>query len=325
MVNKINLLTKLILVVTLTIGFWKVDSFALDKKASSTLSHYILALMYDRMGNLDIAISEYKKALILDYNNPDIHSNLGVTYLKQNAIQKAIKEFILASNFDTEAVEPHAILALLYFADNKIEEASGEYEIALKNAIKRDPQNTSIYRSLGALYLKQKKYAAAEKSFKSILEVAPKDYEAHFFLANVYDETDKDQLAEEELKKSLNINNNYAEALNYLGYLYVEQNKNLKEAEGLIEKALKSEPENGAFIDSLGWLYFKQGNFEQAIKMLEKASKLVEDPIILDHLGEAYFKINNFEKAKVSWKKSLELDKTQTNVKNKLEKIESKR
>lgn len=325
MVNKFNFFTKLTLVIILIISFWKVNAFALDKKTSSTLSHYILALMYDRMGKLEMAVSEYKKALILDYKNPDIHSNLGVTYLKQNSIQKAINEFVLASNFDSEAVEPHAVLALLYFAENKDEDASKEYEIALKNAIKRDPKSVNIYKSLGALYLKQKKYTAAEETFKLILELNPKEYQTHFLLANVYDETDKDELAQEELKKSLNINSNYSDALNYLGYLYVEQNKNLKEAEKLIQKALSEQPDNGAFVDSLGWLYFKQGKIASAIEMLERASKLIEDSIIFDHLADAYFKNNDFEKAKINWKKSIQLDKTQVNVKNKLEKLESKK
>jgi Tfp pilus assembly protein PilF len=106
--------------------------------------------------------------------------------------------------------------------------------------------------------------------------------------------------------------------LNFLGYTYVEKNKNLAQAETMIRKALEIEPNNGAYIDSLGWFYFKRGRFKEAITELEKASSLLDDPVIYDHLGDVYFKINEIEKAKLNWEKSLELDPNQEKVKEKL-------
>ena len=94
-----------------------------------------------------------------------------------------------------------------------------------------------------------------------------------------------------------------AEALNFLGYNYVEQDKNLGDAERLIKRAIKIDPANGAYIDSLGWLYFKKNRFNEAKKTLEKAASLMEDPVIYEHLGETYLKLKDIDKAKLNWNK----------------------
>jgi Tfp pilus assembly protein PilF len=169
------------------------------------------------------------------------------------------------------------------------------------------------------LYLQQNNHVAAEKTFKLILQLSASDIEAHFYLANIYDEQKNRETAIKELKTVLQLKPDHHQALNYLGYLYVEQDRDLEEATVLIKKALEIEPNNGAYIDSLGWLFFKQGKLKEAIKELEKAIGLLEDPVIYDHLGEAYFKGKDPQKAKTNWEKALKLDPSLDEVKKKLE------
>ncbi|MDD4980990.1 MAG: tetratricopeptide repeat protein [Candidatus Omnitrophica bacterium] len=276
--------------------------------------------MYEQQGDIGMAIREYKKALKTDNENAVIHLNLAATYIKDNRIPDAIKELELTTRLDPEAAEPHAILALLYSSQNKPEPAAAEYEIALKNASKREPDNIDIYKGLGLVYLQQKKIQDAEYIYKLILNLSPDDPEAHFYLASIYDESRKRGLAIAELKKSLKSKPDYPEALNYLGYLYVQENQNLDSAEIMIKKALEMQPDNGAYVDSLGWLYFKQGKIQEAIGQLNKAASLMDDPIIYDHLGDVYFKVNDAANAKLNWEKSLKLDPKQERVKVKIEK-----
>ncbi|MFH1440506.1 MAG: tetratricopeptide repeat protein, partial [Candidatus Omnitrophota bacterium] len=263
------------------------DSFAIDKKASLSLSHYIMAIIYDDLGDVRSAIQEYKSALRTDKKNIVIHLNLALAYIKNNDIEKAVEELNTCVKIDTQAVESHAILAFLYSLQNKTEEANVEYETALKNAAKRNPENISIYKDLGFLYLQQKKLDAAEKMYRLVIDASDKDADAHYYLACIYDEKGDKKELEKELKKVLEINPDYHEALNYLGYFYVEQGKNLDEAEKLIKKALKLQPDNGAYVDSLGWLYFKKGDINLAIKTLTQAIGLLKDPVIYEHLGDA--------------------------------------
>ena len=90
----------------------------------------------------------------------------------------------------------------------------------------------------------------------------------------------------------------------------------------MIERALKIDPENGAYLDSLGWIYFKQGQYEDALKYLQEADNYLKDPIILEHLGDVYYKMDKRAEAKKFWFKSLEMLPNQTQVLEKLKSIE---
>lgn len=101
--------------------------------------------------------------------------------------------------------------------------------------------------------------------------------------------------------------------------------KNLNEAEELINKALEQHPDNAAYIDSLGWVYFKKGEFEKAQGLLEEASRLLEDPVIFDHLGDVYSGMGEFEKAQDIWQRSIKLktidEATKKGIEDKLKKL----
>jgi tetratricopeptide (TPR) repeat protein len=119
----------------------------------------------------------------------------------------------------------------------------------------------------------------------------------------------------------------HAEAYNYVGYMYAEKGINLDEAIRLIDKALEFEPENGYFIDSLGWAFFQQGRYPEALRELKRAVERIkdkEDPVILDHLGDAYMKNGMVEDALVAWEKSIKLDPANEVVKRKIQETREK-
>ena len=112
----------------------------------------------------------------------------------------------------------------------------------------------------------------------------------------------------------------HADALNYIGYTYADAGENLDEAERLILEAMKYKSEDGYIIDSLGWVYYQKGLFEQALKTLKKAVAMVpDDPVIMEHLGDAYLKTNQQKKALEIYRNSFKLKKKDT--KELLEKI----
>lgn len=308
----------------ISLSLFHAKALALDKNASFALSHYIMGIIYEDLGNIDEAIQEYTKALKVERQNSVLRLNLASTYIKKNDIPKAIEELKSAISLDAEAIEPHAILAILYSAQNKPDLATVEYEQALQNAAKLQPQNVEIYKSLGAIYLQQKKFQDAQNAFSLLLKLSPDYAQGHLYLGSIYSELDNEKMAEEEIKKALEIKPDYPEALNFLGYLYVEKERNLEQAEALIRKALELDPNNGAYLDSLGWLYFKKGKPEQALEELVKASSKISDPVVFDHLGDVYLKINDIPRAKFNWEKSLQLDPEQKKIKEKLEKLITK-
>jgi tetratricopeptide (TPR) repeat protein len=102
--------------------------------------------------------------------------------------------------------------------------------------------------------------------------------------------------------------------------MYAERGQNLDEAVQLISKALEIEPENGYFIDSLGWAYYQQGRYPDALRELKRAvERAKDDPVIFDHLGDAYAKNGLTEDALAAWERSLQLDPEGQGIKTKIE------
>lgn len=278
------------------------------KEDTRSLSHYIIGIYCEGLGDLEGAVWEYKKAQETDPQSSLLHLNLASVFIQKNNPDLAIKELKQSIDLDPEAVQPHALLALVYAAQDKTDLATREYTLALENATKDAPKNIDIYRGLGAIYLQQKRLKQAEGIFKLILNLAPQDPEAHFYLGNIYYDLKDYTSVEKELKSAVKLKPDYHEALNFLGYFYLEQDKNIDQAGSMIKQALVFDPENGAYLDSLGWFYYKKGKFKEALSHLERAVSFLSDPVIYDHLGDVFLKLGNSDSAKLNWEKSLKLN-----------------
>ncbi len=315
------LINVICLCLALVLAAYPVGASNTDSDEARSLSHYILGVYYDDLGDLDKAIQEYKKALAADPKSALLHLNLASIFIKQDQAALAIEQLKQSIGLAPEAIEPHVILALVYVAQNKADLAAQEYTLALKNAARLEPKNIEIYKSLGVIYLQQRKLKEAEGIFKLIAGMDPADPQAHFYLGSIYFDLKDNASVEKELNTALKLKPDYHEALNFLGYFYLEQDKNINRAGRMISKALVFDPQNGAYIDSLGWFYYKKGQFKEALRELEKAASFLSDPTIYDHLGDTYLKLGSRDNAKLNWEKSLKLDSTQDKIKSKLLKL----
>jgi Flp pilus assembly protein TadD len=114
--------------------------------------------------------------------------------------------------------------------------------------------------------------------------------------------------AEKAFRKALELEKNSAPAMNYLGYMLADRGLKLDEALKLIQKAVEVEPGNGAYLDSLGWVYFRMNRLDLAEEFLRKAVRFVDnDADIHDHLAELHFKRGDYENARQEWAKALTL------------------
>ncbi len=110
-----------------------------------------------------------------------------------------------------------------------------------------------------------------------------------------------------------------AASQNYVAYMWAERGEKLDSGLELIHKALAVEPENGAFLDTLGWIYYQQGRYADALNELQKAQAVIQnDPDILVHLGDTYRKLGNPDEASKHWKKALELNPESKELKERL-------
>lgn len=112
--------------------------------------------------------------------------------------------------------------------------------------------------------------------------------------------------AEEWLEQVLDEFPDDTSAMNDLGYLWADADKNIHRAHRMVRRAVEAEPDNAAYLDSLGWVLFRMGRLEEAVAELEKAAALQTDPVIFEHLGDSYHQSGRPDKAKEAWGRSVE-------------------
>ena len=198
-----------------------------------------------------------------------------------------------------------ASLALLLGENQQTDEAVKLLEPSLKGS----KEDRDIYLDLSQVYERGRRYSDAEQAARKAESYAadPQDNEtAWLMLGAVYERQKLYDKAEEEFKKVLNVNPKNAQVLNYYGYMLADRGVRLDEAHDLVQRALDVEPLNGAYLDSLGWVYFKQNKLEEAESLLRKAvEREPHDPTIRSHLGDVYAKQGRMDQAAGEWEKSL--------------------
>lgn len=255
-------------------------------------------------------------------SNSDLHYLAGIALDGMDRDAAALKHLIKVqpdSKFYNNAVI-HS--ALLYHDMGKIDRAIGVVQAALTH----DPDNADYYLYLGSFYEELERYDEALKVFQEGLRRDDKSARLHFRIGVVYDKMGSRQDSISAIKAVLKLTPNDAEALNYLGYTYADMGINLDEAETLIQTALRLKPDDGYITDSLGWVYFKRGQYTQALKWLNKAVQLVpDDPTILEHIGDVYLQMESREKALTFYRRSLKKkEKDRQALKDKIRMLQSR-
>ena len=157
---------------------------------------------------------------------------------------------------------------------------------------------TEMAETLSGAYDKLGKKRQASDALAIAQKRDPQNERLLFALATAYDQDGRKDDAEKSLRTLLAANAQHADALNYLGYMFAEQSRNLPEAVDLITRALAIQRDNPSYLDSLGWAYFKMGQFEKARPPLEKAAAALPDvSVIQDHLGDVYLQLQRFREA----------------------------
>ena len=196
-------------------------------------------------------------------------------------------------------------LALLLGENQQTDEAVK----LLQTDLKGTPADRETYLNLSQVYERGRRYSDAEDAARKAESFAsePHDNEiAWLLLGAVYERQKEFDKAETEFKKVLDVNPKNAQVLNYYGYMLADRGIRLEEAQDLIQRAVDLEPFNGAYLDSLGWVYYKQNKLDDAETMLRKAVEHEpHDPTIRSHLGDVYAKQGRMDQAAIEWEKSL--------------------
>ncbi len=140
-------------------------------------------------------------------------------------------------------------------------------------------------------------------------EGVPESLQVLFWLGAAYERTGQHPQAEDEFERLLALDPEFAPALNYLGYMWTEQGQNLEKALEMVNRAVELEPDNGAYIDSLGWAYFQLGRYGEARDYLERAAELIpDDAVIVEHLGDLHQAVGELDAAREYYRRAVDLD-----------------
>jgi Flp pilus assembly protein TadD len=179
----------------------------------------------------------------------------------------------------------------------------------LRAQLRGNEGDRETYLNIAQVYERGRRYKEAEEAAHAaeVLPGQPRDNEMVWFLLGaIYERQKFFDKAEEQFKKVLAVDPKNAPVLNYYGYMLGDLGIRLEEAEALLQRALQEEPYNGAYLDSLGWIYFKQGNYVASEATLRKALEWEShDATIHSHLGDLYAKTGRTDLAAAEWEKSL--------------------
>ena len=159
------------------------------------------------------------------------------------------------------------------------------------------------------IYLDVARDAEGEALLRRWVDADPDNPDTHYYLGSFLFRSAGLERAEPSLRRVIELDATHAPALNFLGYSLADEDVHLEEALDMVQRALEIDPWNGAYLDSLGWLFFRMGRFEEAREPLEAAAReLPSDAVVLEHLGDLYERRGENDLAVSAWGQALEND-----------------
>ena len=270
------------------------------------------ALLLERLGLMHRSSEQFEEAVAVFRQIADLDTTLGAraeaqiidTYRASKDFQKALQESDAAAKKYPDDKMLLAVRSSVLAEVGRADEAATELKKLLDGKNDRE-----TYISLAQVYEKGKNFTEMAKAVDAAEKLSDSKEEKEsilFMRGSMYEKMKKFDAAETEFRKVLEINPKNASALNYLGYMLADRNVRVNDAVGYIKEALEIEPNNPAYLDSLGWAYYRTGDLAQAEEYLRRAvDRFSKDPTVHDHLGDVYFKQGNLKDAITHWQSSI--------------------
>ncbi len=268
-----------------------------------------------RNNELAAATDAFTKAQAVSPSSPGANFWLAMLAERRGDWKEAIR---LLKNVPAGGRDTGVQLRLAYYYSQ-----DGQYKNAIESLrmlSDSDPANTDFLNYLAVAYEQDKQIEQAEKTLKKIIDIDPNDPEAHFHLATLYDRTKRFPKAEQELRTAISLKPDFHMAMNYLGYSYADRNIHLDDAEKLVNDAILLDQGNPAYLDSMAWVYFRQGKLDKAKDFMREAVAHIRDPLIWEHYGDIQLAGGENIDAVISWDESLRLDPKSKPVRAKIQK-----
>lgn len=269
---------------------------------------YGLGASLGRQGGEDLSLIYLQLALYLVPEHPLALLSLADLYETMKKPALAIKIYERVPEDSPLRRNAEIQLGQNLDALDRTEEAKAH----LQKLIADSPQDLEAIMALGNLLRGRKQFAECadiySKGVATIAKPERPNWLIFYFRGICYERSKQWDKAEADLKKALELFPDQPHVLNYLGYSWIDQGANLSEGMRMIKRAVEQRPDDGYIVDSLGWAYYRIGDYAEAVRHLERAVELKpEDPTINDHLGDAYWKTGRALEARFQWSHARDL------------------
>jgi len=262
-------------------------------------------MVSDQAGDSGLIFAQLGRMIRSDV--PGLSLLVGTIFQEQKRDDDAVKVFESVQPTDIDYVEAQIRLSELRAAQDNPQAAIK----ILENLMAKSP-NPRVAYALGEINRQNKDYKQAVAAYDQAVSLsggkADDDlWSVYFVRAMAYDELGEWPKAEADLKTALEYRPDNPHVLNFLGYSWADKNMHLAEAKDMIIRALNRTPSDPYITDSLGWVFFKEGDMVQALDLLERAVSLKPyDPVLNDHLGDVYAKSGRTLEARYQWRRALD-------------------
>ncbi|PYR29692.1 MAG: hypothetical protein DMF92_10985 [Acidobacteria bacterium] len=278
-----------------------VERFVIRARPSAAASGFA----YQELGQFDKAIAAFDEAHRLSPEDPAITGYL----IEANL---AGKKYSMAADLARVArsQRPDDLRLARLEAQALRQTGKPDQGIAvLQDVVKKHADEPAAYVALAQLYSDASRGADAVQLLRDVEPKFPADTAIPFELGAVFDKQKRFADAEAAFHRVLARQPDNAAALNYLGYMLAERGERLDESVRYLKKALEIEPDNGSFLDSLGWAYYKSDKLDLALDNLRRAAdQLKTNSVIQDHYGDVLFKLKRYDEAIAAWTRVLSGD-----------------
>jgi len=282
-------------------------NYSKDEKTNRAVFLERLGTIYRDQNNNVKAIETFRKMLTLGDDNAERG------YQQIIDTERSAKQWQAATDTAKEAVQrfPDDRDLKMAYAAQLADTGQADEGIKLVQSLLKDkPEDRTVYITLAQMYSRLKRWNDAEQALNKAEQLSVRDDDkqyVEFLRGSTYEREKKYDQSEAVFRGILASDPQNAAVLNYLGYMLADRGQKLDEALIMIKKAVDLEPANGAYLDSLGWAYFKLGKYELAEDNLTKAAQhMGSDPTVQHHLGDLYQKTGRLKLAAAHWERALE-------------------
>ena len=164
-------------------------------------------------------------------------------------------------------------------------------------------------RALADMHRNLRQYDQAEPIYSELIAQTPTEWRLYFARGAARERLGRWPEAEADFRHALELSPEQPDVMNYLGYTWIDRGENMQEGLAMIQRAVALRPMSGAIIDSLGWAYFKMGDYAQALEHIERAVELEPaDATLNDHLGDVYWRLDRRIEARFQWQRALSFE-----------------